>query len=152
MFGWLRNKTQATKEEAKKVVGVENIKETTDEIKNLGLKYLTPYKTIKNAKQETFEEAMKRLSVSEIDLLKNYKNFAIAFYVSLLFALISFIGFGYYSFFEQKIIASLSMVAMWLLFMVNAFKFSFRAFQIKHRSLCSVRDWWEKADDWFPNI
>lgn len=152
MFGWFKKKTENLGEYGKKVTNMEEIKKNSDDIMDLAGKYLSPKKIIENAKVETFEEAQKRLKVTDGEINQVYKNYAISFYISFAFTCFCFLGFIYYAFFMQQIMASLSMIAILLLCAINAFKFSFRAFQIKHKKLCSVHDWWERSYEWFPKL
>lgn len=152
MFGWFKKKTNDLGDFGKKITNAEEIKKHSEDIMDLAGNYLSPKKILKNAKVETFEDAKRRLKVTEGEINQVYKNYAISFYISLAFAFICFIGFIYYAFFMQQIIASLSTAAILCVCAINAFKFSFRAFQIKHKKLCSVNDWWERSYEWFPKI
>lgn len=152
MFGWIKGKKDSGVDYGKKVIGAEAIKETNKAVVDMAKEYLSPKKMIENSRQETFEEARRRLGASDADLIQNYKNFALSFYISLFFAFACFIGFLYYIFIAKLIVASLAMLSIMSVCVVNSFRFSFRAFQIKHRKLCSVKDWWDRAGDWFPSI
>lgn len=152
MFQWLKRKTNDTANFGKKAVGTEDIKKSFEEVKGMAQVVLSPKKQIENAKTESFVDAKKRLKVTDADLIKNYRNYAYCFYISLLFAVICFLALIYNLFVNQAIVSSLAMVAIFLLCLANCFKFSFRSFQIKHQKLCSVNEWWERSQEWFPKI
>lgn len=152
MFQWLKRKGSSTADFGKKIVGAEDIENSFKEIKNMASTVLSPKKQIENAKNETFTDARKRLNVTEIDLLKNYKNFVYCFYISFIFTVFCFFGLLYNLFVNQQFISSIAILAILLLCIANSFKFSFRSFQIKHQKLCSVNEWWSRANEWFPAI
>lgn len=151
-FGWLKKKTKDSAEYGKKVVGTDDIKKSTDEIVSLANRLLNPKAQAQNAKKETFVEAKKRLNVNDIDLIKTYKNMVYSFYVSILFASLCFVGTIYQLFLMKQIMAGFSMIAILAICLANAFRFSFRAFQIKHQKLCSAQEWWNRPNEWFPKI
>lgn len=152
MFDWIRKKGVKEVDLAKKNINYEEIHGTAEEIKKMAHVILSPKETIKNAHKETFEQAMARLGVTEMDLVRNYKNFALICYVSLFFSLICFLGCFYQLFFQMNILGALSMLAIMLFCLANAFKFSFRAFQIRHQKLCPISDWWNRASEWLPRL
>jgi hypothetical protein len=149
---WFKKKGTASIDFAKKNVNYQEIVETSSYIKKMASIALSPKEQLKNAKEETFQEAKARLGVSDIDLIQNYKNYAYICYVSLLSMVICFIGALYYLFITQNLLSALTMITIMCLSLVNAFKFSFRAFQIKHQKLCSINEWWDRANEWFPKI
>ena len=140
------------KDTAKKLSGYEQIEESAKEIKGMAATILSPAEQIRNAKKETFTQAMRRQSVDEAQLIQNYKNFSYIFYISLAFSLLSFILALYKLFLQSSIIAAIPLIAVMFLCLANAFKYSFRAFQIKHQKLCSVQEWWNRSSEWFPKI
>lgn len=96
----------------------------------------------KAEKKETFEEAMQRfnISLSEVDnIASTYKNFALLFIVSGLVVL----AFALYLLFFPVIITGFLLgIASSALLLVQAFKYDFWAFQIKHRKLgCTFAEW-----------
>lgn len=152
MFGWIKKKGQDSANFGKKVVGADEIKESVENIKHMAETVLSPKKLIQNAKTESFVEARMRLKITDEDLLKNYRNFSYIFYASLFFALLCLVFTFYNLFVKQQIMPSLATLAIFLLCLANCFKFSFRSFQIKHQKLSSVKDWWERSNEWFPSI
>ena len=149
---WLKSKGKNSKEYAKKNVNYEEIQETMVEIKDMAQTVLSPKKAIQNARRENFQEAKERLNITDAELIRNYKNFALIVYISLFFSVGCFLGAIYNLFFLKSILPALSMISIMLLCLANAFKFSFRAFQIRHQKLYSVKEWWERANEWIPKI
>ncbi|OGT47945.1 MAG: hypothetical protein A3E83_08915 [Gammaproteobacteria bacterium RIFCSPHIGHO2_12_FULL_41_20] len=91
---------------------------------------------------ETFEEAIQRLNLTDVDLRdteQTYRVYAWFFVILGVAALV----FGLYLLFHHGMFLSLllSLSAM-ALFLSQAFKYHFWAFQIKHRKLgCTYREW-----------
>lgn len=134
------------------IIGWNSIKDGASYMIETGAYLFNPKKAIANARNETFEEAVKRHGVTDEDLKKNYNNFVITFYVSALFALVC-LGLAFnYLFNEQSIMGGLSSLSIMSVCLANCFKYSFRAFQIKHRSLCSVKDFTPRVKEWFPRF
>jgi len=152
MFGWVKKKSKDGANFSKKVLGVEEIEESVKNIKDMAGSVLSPKKQIQNAKKESFVDARQRLRITDEDLLRNYKNYAYCFYASLFFAILCFVFVIYNLFIRQQFVSSMATLAIFLLCLANCFKFSFRTFQIKHQKLSSVKDWWERANEWFPKI
>lgn len=154
MFGWLGKKINNTKknitETGKELLAVETIKSTNKEIKDMYDVILNPENKIKNSKNESFKEAQKRLNVSDIDLIKIYNNYKIIVYVSLFFTISLFLVLMYYLYVQFKILNSISLLVFIVFSLINAFQFSFRAYQIKSKKLCSVKEWWDNPDNWIP--
>jgi len=97
----------------------------------------------KPAREETFEQAMHRLGVSEDDL-----KVRLASNQRVLIILLAFIGllslYGFYLLFHGAISGTLVVLAVIGLSAVRAFQYSFWNFQIKNRRLgCSFQDWWQ---------
>ncbi len=151
IFDWTKKKSASVKETGKKVIGTEDIKNNAVFIGDMAKKLLNPKEVLKDAKQETFLEAKKRLQINEIDLIKNYTNYSRAFYASVLGCMVCLfvLTTNIVNFNILGVAASLSILAVCL---ANAFKFSFRAFQIKHQKLCPVKDWLDRPGEWFPKI
>ena len=152
MFQWLKKKGNDTANLGKKLVGAEDIKKSFDEVKEMAKVVLSPKQQIENAKTESFVDARKRLHVTDENLIKNYRNYVHCFYISLLFCILCFLFMIYNLFINKEIVSSLATLAILLLCGANCFKFSFRSFQIKHQKLCSVKEWWERYQEWFPKL
>lgn len=149
---WFKKRKEKEVDGFKDNVNYEEVKGTASEIKKMATTILSPKETIKNARTETFQQAQMRLHVNDAQLIQNYKNYAYICYISLIFALFCFSFAVYYLFVIKSIISALAMISILLLCLSNAFKYSFRAFQIKHQKLCSVSDWWNRASEWLPKL
>ena len=132
-----------------KMVGFEAIKDGATYIKTTSKHLLNPKEAIKNARVETFEQAVSRLGVSDEDLKKNHNNFTTTFWVSFVFAM-----FCLYNIFNYGIgghlLSALASFSIMLVCLANCFKYSFRAFQIRHRNLCSAKVFLNRFNEWFP--
>lgn len=147
---WLSAQGKATTEKTKKYVGYEATKKFTAETKEIASTVLSPKKAIENARHETFKQATDRLKVTEEDLKANYKNFALLCFISLgssLFVL----AVGITSVIHAEFFQGFACLSITSFCLANAFKFSFRAFQIKHQKLCGVKSWLQRKKDWLPN-
>ncbi len=152
LFDWTKRKSKENLDYGKKILGTEQIKETSSYIREAAKQVLSPKEQIKNAKKETFIEAKQRLRVSDADIVINYRNMVYGFYIALFFSLFCFGIVIYNLFVEMNLLGALSSIAILLVCLSNCFRFSFRAFQIKHQKLCSVNDWWNRATEWFPKL
>lgn len=150
MFEKIKKSGRNSFEWGKKILNKDDIEQSFNEIKDMYDTVLSPKKQIKNAKQETFTDARRRLNINDLDLLKTYKNYVYCFYLSILFVFICLGLLFYYLFFKQAIIPSIAMLSFVLFSLSNAFRFSFRTFQIRHQKLCSVKEWWDRSEEWFP--
>ncbi len=151
LFDWAKKKGSDVKDEGKKYLAVEEIKKNASFISSMAKVLFSPKETLKNAKQETFLEARKRLNVNEVELIRIYKNNALSFYISLIFGFIC-LFFLLINIFNFNFIGLFSSLSILVLCLVQCFKFSFRAFQIRHQKLCPVSDWTKRPGEWFPTI
>lgn len=156
MFKWVKkgskNISENVVDAGKNLVGTESIASATNEIKKMAGSVLSPREAIKNARKETFKEAMVRQKISDVDLVHIYKNYTIIFYINIAFSVLLFLLLIYKLFFKQEVLMSVSLLVFLGFCLVNAFKYSFRTFQIKHQKLCSVQEWWDRPNEWFPPI
>lgn len=129
-------------------MGLDIIKASSRYVWGVGKSLFVPQKAEYN---ETFQEALARLNLTEADLKLRHKEFSqlfliygaigvvIALYSLFLFYTMSFMG------------GVLALVVACLAFAL-AFRYHFWLFQIKHRKLgCSMREWWHsKIEDEAP--
>jgi hypothetical protein len=146
---WLSAQRKATADKTKKIVGYETTKKFAADTKEIAVTVLNPKKTIAQARNETFKEAKRRLKVTEEDLKANYKNFAWLCLMSLGFALFLLV-IAISSIVHAQLFQALTCMSITAYCLANAFKFSFRAFQIKHQKLCGVKTWLHSKSDWLP--
>jgi intracellular multiplication protein IcmV len=127
----------------------------------LGVNELTAYNRVigdtlkttftpdKAQRKESFEQALKRLNLTEEDVQLRAKRYRLYSWIFAGFGLVLFLASFYYLFayhtFAGWCLAMMSAV----LFAANAFRFDFWYFQIKHRKLgCTFNEWWRgKPDD-----
>ncbi len=152
MFKWARRKADDASGYAKGLVNAEELKDNLDEIKNMANVVLNPKNASKQGKVETFEEAKQRLKLSQEDLKSTYYNFTWMFYIYFIFAIMCYFGVVYYLFFAPAKLPALSFFGIGCFLTAASFKYSFRAFQIKHQKLCSISDWLERKNEWFPKF
>jgi intracellular multiplication protein IcmV len=93
-------------------------------------------------RKESFAEAMKRLNVTEEDVIQTATRY---FLFSIVFVVLGLLtaGFGFYLLFAHGSLAGfiLGLVSA-TLFVVYAFRYNFWYFQIKHRKLgCTFDEW-----------
>lgn len=151
MFKWTKNKVKEVSEFGSEVINLKQIKETSGDIAKMAKDTLDP-RAKKSNQTETFEHARTRLNLKLNDINQVYYNYSISFYVVLSASVICFLYLIYALFIEKQIMSAFSALAILAFLLANCFQFSFRAFQIKHQKLCSVRDWWNRGNDWFPSI
>lgn len=94
------------------------------------------------ARQETFADAMQRLQLTEADLTRIHHNYRVLMAVFLLLG-VAVSGWGIWLLFKKHTFSGLvlGLAAAGLAF-VNAFRYHFYAFQIRHRKLgCTFDEW-----------
>jgi len=151
-FSWTKRKAYDAKSYGEKIVGAEEIRRNYDYIVQMAKIVLSPKYAKEYSRKETFLEAQKRLNVSDADIVKNHRNMVYGFYVSLFFGIVCFLIVIYNLFFLKNLLGALTSLSILAVCLANSFRYSFRAFQIKHKKLCSVKEWWDRADEWFPKL
>ncbi|KTD79285.1 type IVB secretion system protein IcmV [Legionella waltersii] len=94
---------------------------------------------------ESFEEAVGKLKLNEMDLLVKQKAL---YRLSVLMLVIAVIVFAYmgYQFIYGSFKATLVSFVIVLIALVLAFRYHFWYFQIKHRKLgCSIQEWYRQG-------
>jgi intracellular multiplication protein IcmV len=93
--------------------------------------------------KETFEEAKKRLHLSDAEIDQNGQDYLLYALVFLLLGAFTFIFTCYLLFKHSSFSGFLLGLAVTGLFLSQAFKYHFLFFQIKHRKLgCTFDEWW----------
>jgi intracellular multiplication protein IcmV len=119
------------------------LKELSAYNRTIGATLKTTFTPDKPQRNETFEQAMQRLKITEAELQYKAKIYRIYTLVFLAFGLSALLA-GFYYLFEYGAFAAwvLSM-AVAMLFAAQAFRFDFWRFQIQQRKLgCTVDEWW----------
>lgn len=151
MINWIKNLGKKTSDYTAKVVSAEEIKGNASFIKEAGSTLLLPGRAIKNSRVETFDEAVRRQGLTEKDLIQVHFNYSASFYISAFFGAICLALFSN-ALVAGSIMYALSTLAIFLVCLANAFRFSFRTFQIRHKKLCSVSEWFSRRNEWFPPL
>ena len=150
MFGWLKKRGIKSVHYSKKVIAAEEIKKNALDIKDMASVLLNP--NVPESKKESFNEAKRRLNVNDLELIQVYKNYVYSFYVSLGFGFICFALLMKYLFMDNNIMGGIATLSILCICLANSFRFSFRAFQIKHQKLCTVKEWFDRGNEWFPSL
>lgn len=123
-------------------LGYDELKSSTKIIAGLAKEAFTPAKPIR---QETFEQAMVRLKISEADLASTKQSY---FLYACGFALIGiciFIASIYYLFHHHSLSGFILGLAVTVFAFAQAFRFHFWYFEIKHRKLGCTFDEWRRG-------
>lgn len=93
-------------------------------------------------RQETFEEAIKRLKLTEEDLKNSAQSYTILTTIFVILGSISFLFCFYFLFYHQTLAGCVLAIATAAIFFSQAFRYHFWLFQIKHRKLgCTFEEW-----------
>jgi intracellular multiplication protein IcmV len=113
----------------------DTFSKTTDTAKDL-------VRTHHVGEPETFEEATKRLGLTEQDLKTKIQNFSKLFLIYVFIATIIFSYSVFITIKNKNLPGFLLGLAVTSLSLVNAFRYHFWCFQIKSRKLgCSFKEW-----------
>lgn len=104
-----------------------------------------------NARIETYEEAKQRLSVTESDMDKNYRNFSIISYIAFTTFLVS-LGGLLGALFTGKYFSSSSWFFIGCISFAETIKYTFRAYQIKTHQLCDFSVFANDIKNWLPTF
>ncbi|MCP4161584.1 MAG: hypothetical protein GY820_41310 [Gammaproteobacteria bacterium] len=130
---------------------VNQVHESATRIKPL-LQLVDPrsVKKIKaNARVETYEQAKYRLGVSESDIDKNYR---MAFYMAYMcFGFLNFfVILGILNLIDKNIMSGLMFLSFSCIHFANTVNYSFRAYRMKIRELCSFSKFMNDRANWIP--
>lgn len=149
MFKYVSRKSKDLKNYSKEISQFDKILEESHEIKNMASSLFNHKEKIETAKVETFKEAQERNGLSNADIIEKMyemnKMFYVCFYCICAVSLLLIYFLVVFNFLS----AMITLVVMGIL-AANAFKFSFRFFQFKHKSLCPVSDWIKASNEWKP--
>lgn len=126
-------------------MGWDIIKASSRYVWILGKSLFVPQKAEHN---ETFQEALARLNLTEADLQERHKEFLRLFLVYGAIG-IAITAYSFFLFYTLSFAGGILALVVAALAFAMAFRFHFWLFQIKHRKLgCSVREWWHsKIED-----
>jgi len=112
--------------------------ETAEHFKILLIDSVIPKKATGS---ETFEEAMKRLELTEADLERRKREFTQLFYFFLTLSIV-IVCYALYVAFTGGMVTSIIAFCLAMYAMAQAFRFHFWLFQVKHRKLgCTIKEW-----------
>lgn len=130
-----------------KVVNAEEIKSTWSEVTRIAKDNLLPSKG--PVREETFNNAMSRLKLSESDLPKAYLYQLTRLYIFTVGLAIG-LGFIVYFLITQNFMAMIACMGFSLAMAALSFQASFRSFQIQRRELVSILFWSQHPRHWLP--
>lgn len=131
---------------SKNVTNYDYVVEETKNIKNTMVKVFGTQHYLKNAKVETFKEAQIRLGITEMEVMEVYRGLCVSFYTYAAISITLFFLLIYILFFLKVLLTALMVLTVLGISLANCFKYSFRAFQFKHRKLCPVSDWYDSGE------
>lgn len=149
MFKYVAKKGKNLKEYSKEISQIDKVLDETKEIKNMATSLFSHKEKIEKAKVETFKEAQKRNGLSNADIIEKTYDLNKMFYVCFYSIIMVFFIFIYFLISFHFLSALMTLVVIAILG-ANAFKFSFRFFQFKNKSLCPVSDWLNSRGSWIP--
>jgi intracellular multiplication protein IcmV len=126
-------------------MGWDIIKSSSGYVYNLGKSLFVPQKAAGN---ESFQEALARLNLTEADLKIRQQEFMRLFLIYAAMG-VAITLYSFYLFYTLSFMGGLLALVVASLSFAVAFRYHFWVFQIKQRKLgCSVREWWQsKIDD-----
>lgn len=118
--------------------GYEQLKESAKSISSNVKDLFVP----KSAQRiETFEEAMKRLNLTEADLIARQKEFK---RLIIIFSVLGFavLGYTFYLIWDRAFWGGMASFGLTVLIFSYSFRYHFWLFQIRQRKLgCTLREW-----------
>jgi intracellular multiplication protein IcmV len=126
-------------------MGWDVIKSSSRYVYNIGKSLFVPQEAAGN---ESFEEALARLHLTEADLKIRQQEFMRLFLIYTAIG-VAIILYSIYLFYALSFMGGLLALVVASLSFAVAFRYHFWVFQMKQRKLgCSVREWWQsKIDD-----
>jgi len=122
-----------------KWVGLDRLTQSTKQLGRITKSLVTPEQA---EYSETFEEALKRLNLSEDQINARRIEFTKLMLIYLLISIVLFSYSVYIVYAYKNILGFFMGFSITLFALSHAFRYHFWVFQIKHKKLgCSVRDW-----------
>ena len=132
---------------AKKLLGVEQARENLNWMGAIA-KTLLP-SSIKAGRIETFEHAMERQGVGEVELDRIYTNHVLRFWICSMFLLAGWaVGVSYLV--GGQWLALFPLMGFTAICLSQMFSASFRAYQLASRKFCDVAEWLGRRSAWVP--
>lgn len=96
-------------------------------------------------KEESFDEALTRLNLTEEDIAKRQQEFRRLLFVYLIIGILLFC-YTFYLAWERSIHGTIATFVITLIAFVQVFRYHFWLFQLKNRKLgCTFREWWNSG-------
>lgn len=153
MFKWVRKGTGSVKDkivnEGKTLLGAEEAKRYGNKIIEDAKKSLNPF-SVKKGREESFENAMFRMGLSEEDINQSYTNHQLRFYIGLLIFIVAIIVL-IKMLIQGNLFALGPAIACMALCFSQMFDGSFRTYQIRKRQLISISEWASDYKEWWPS-
>jgi len=119
-------------------IGYRQLANNAKSIKDLFISLFVP---VKPASSESFEEALKRLNLTETTLNVRAKEFKRLFIIFVLGGLL-LVGYSIYLLWAHALHASFACLGLAFILFVYSFRYHFWLFQIRQRKLgCTFREW-----------
>lgn len=144
-----KKSTGYVKNETSTLLNFKSVKFFGEDIFNTAKKVLNP-NSVKKGKEEKFSNAVKRLNLSEQDLKSSYKTYLFKFYLGISLFLLS-LFFGIKLTISGTYFTLAPMIGAIAIAVSLIFDGSFRCYQINRRELCSVKQWRQNFDHFFPD-
>lgn len=135
------------KDYGREVVNADQIQSEWGSIKDMAGKVLRPSKA--EGREETFDNAMSRLKLTEEDIRGSYKFHVVRLYIFTVGLGVAFIT-SLVSVFNGSWMQAIACLGVAAAMAALSFQASFRAFQIRRRELFDVSFWLENPREWIP--
>ncbi len=120
-------------------VAYDEIKDNTRGLFEIGRSMFTPEQANFN---ETFEEAMQRLNITEDQLMQRRKEFMRLAFIFTFIAVAIFTYSVYIAYYHKNIMGFIMGFCITLYTLTHVFRYHFWIYQIKHRKLqCTLKEW-----------
>ena len=123
-------------------VGWDGISQGGKTIKSMASSFFVPEEAIR---EESFEEALERLQLTEADIVKQEKNFQRLFLI-FFGATVGIFIYAFSMLMLHAYVASLASFGLTAFLLAQTFRYHFWWFQMKHRKLgCSLKEWFRQG-------
>lgn len=148
MFKWVGKSARWGVREVATLVSYRRIKDNADEIREHAETVLNPLKQ-REGREETFQNAYRRLDLDEETLQRVYFTHRLRFYIGLVF-MMGALGLMVVALLSPHWWVGLPALAAAAVCLSQMFSSSLRAYQINHRELVGVDVWWNASKEWWP--
>lgn len=139
---WGKRQPKRAVDFGKKVVAADQLKEGGQYIADLKNSLKTD-----SRRQETFENAKRRLNLNEQDIASSYKLYTFRFNMFLFFSILALVVGGYFAVSGRA--TALAFVGFLAIAVSQLFNASFRLMQIRYRELLPISFWLNNPKEWW---